>query len=122
MENAKLDKEIEQLFYYHKQATTLEEEYTDEIYDYLVACGKIILTKEQKLAIFANAKRLYATDLNGVLSSGTLEEANKAKTNLRLLKIGELPETEKAKIVSLSKRLSIKEYFDKIDNLKTTTT
>lgn len=46
---------IKQLLYFHKQATALEEEYLDEMYDFLVAEGTIHLTPKEKVAIFTSA-------------------------------------------------------------------
>jgi len=112
MERKELIKQAMDLFYNHKQATALEIEYTDEIYDLLVEQGYINLTKQQKVDIFARAKRLYATDLNVVVTAGTLEEIKEALENLRLLKRAELSDEQKQYLASLCKRISMKECFD----------
>jgi rRNA-processing protein FCF1 len=112
MERKELIKQTLDLFYNHKQATALDMEYTSEIYDLLVEQGYINLTKQQKLDIFAKAKRLYATDLNIVMTAGTLDEIKEAMNNLKRLKTNELDSEQREYLALLCKRLSMKECFD----------
>jgi len=112
MERKELIKQTLDLFYNHKQATALDMEYTSEIYDLLVEQGYINLTKQQKLDIFAKAKRLYATDLNIVMTAGTLDEIKVAMEKLKKLKRGELDTEQREYLALLCKRLSMKECFD----------
>lgn len=117
MERDKLISEIRQLFIFHKQATALEFEYSDEIYEYLVENSVIVLTNEQKLDIFAQAKRLYSTELSMQVESDELAKSKEALEILKNMKINRLAEQQNAYLGSLCKKICLKQYFDSIVNL-----
>ena len=117
MENTKTLSEIRQLFQFHKEATALDMEYTDEIYKYLVEKNAIVLTSQQKLDIFAQAKRLFVTELSMQVESDELDKSKAAQVLLYQLKINKLPPEQTAYIGSICMRISIKQYFDSIEKL-----
>ncbi len=63
MNRQKIIDDIDILLQHHKRGTALEEDYTKEIYDFLVEEGFIALTKEQKWAIFEVAKQAMKEEL-----------------------------------------------------------
>jgi ferritin-like metal-binding protein YciE len=117
MERKEMIAAIKQLFHFHKQATALEDEYLDEMYDFLVAEKKINLTGAEKLPIFTRAKQEYHAELNSRLKSDNRETIKQAGNLLRLLKINQLPKEENDKIASMCKRAILKSYFDKCEDI-----
>jgi hypothetical protein len=119
MERDKLIDQAKQLFFNHKQATALDEEYTSEIYDILVENGYIRRdNKEHRDEILGKATRIYAIELTNIVNTGTLEEGYIAGKKLRALKINEVDKEEKEKIALICKKLSIKICFDMNEILK----
>lgn len=119
MERDKLIDEVKQLFFNHKQATALEEEYTSEIYDFLVENGYIDRTnKEHRKEILEKATRIYSMELTSIINTGTLEEGYVAAIKLRMLKRNEMEQAEKEKIALICKKISIKICFDLNEILK----
>ena len=118
MERSKMIAEIKQLFAYHKMSTTLDHEYSGEIYDFLVAEGILVLTPERKLAIFADAKRVYMTELTMQFQTAFLTESLAAQETLKRLKLDKLTKDEKDHLTSICKRISLKQYFDTITNIE----
>ena len=117
MERDKMIVAIKQLLYFHKQATALEEEYIDEMYDFLVAEGTINLTPKEKVAIFTSAKRIYAGELEMKTHSDKSSIQKEAIILLRMLKINQLPQKEMDYITSMCKRMILKNYFDCTEKL-----
>lgn len=117
MERPELIKKIKELFFNHRQATDMDDEYTDEIYDFLVAEGRINLTNEQKLDIFVQGKRVYATELTMQVDSLDIAESKQALTTLRDMKMNRLPPDKKAYVGAICKRILIKQYFDRTETL-----
>ena len=118
MDRTKLIKEAKQLFHFHKQATTLDDEYTEEMYDFLIAEGLLNLTKEQKITIFADAKIDYMRELNFQSQSSDNNVSIRAGKLMRLMKLNQLPEDETKLLGQMCKVKSIKNYFDSIQNIE----
>lgn len=112
MERAEMIVAIKQLHHFHKQATALDEEYLDEMYDFLVAEKKINLTGKEKLAIFTKAKQMYHSDMESQTRSDSKATVKRAWEMLKLLKINQLPKDENDKIASMCKKSILKAYFD----------
>lgn len=119
MEREQLIILCKELFFNHKQATSLKEEYTEEIYDFLVNEKKIILTVEEKIAIFEMAKRDYGTELQSRINIKIDPElTKKALYNLRMLKLNQLSKPQNDYVKLLAKYICIVKYFDSIDELE----
>ncbi len=114
----KLLQQTRELFDNHKKAIAIEEEYTSEIYDFLIKEGKINLTKEEKSVIFAKATREYTTHMNNILSSGcSPQERTDVLAKLQLIKTDQLDGELKQQLVNASYRIAICECFDKLNYL-----
>jgi len=111
MDTPKLKAEIEQLFLYHKQAIALDDEYTDEIYDYLKKSGIIVLKAEEKVAIFEQVKLSFMKELKNITEVGDYKDAKNAVIIMAKLKRNSLEPDEQAKLWRICKRTIIKQYF-----------
>lgn len=117
MDRDELIKQTKQLFAFHKQATAFDSEYTTEIYDFLVDECRINLTAEQKVSIFADAKRDYYAEMELLLKSDDKHVANMAIDLMKKCKYNELPEEEMKKLGQMCKVKSIKMFFDTIETI-----
>ena len=112
MDRLKMIADIQDLWLNHKRATSLDFEYTELIYDFLIEEGKIDLTKEQKIVIFGKAKNLYKAELEIAIKTGTIKSMQQAQDDLKLVTVGKLNDRHKLRCVELSKIISVKEFFD----------
>lgn len=117
METTETIRAIKQLFFFHKQATAKDDEYTKEIYEYLIENHVINLTDEDKLAIFADAKVIFAVELTDLAHGDDIAVSKSSIMMLRKLKINQLPKKKMAYLGDLSRMLAIKKYFDSIEKL-----
>lgn len=117
-DRAKIIAKLRVLFDNHKRATSMDFEYSSDIYDFLEKEKRISLTKQEKSAIFAKAIREYTTHLNNVLNSGcSPDDYRDVLAKLQLVKTGQYSDEQMELLRKSCHRLSIIEYFDKINYL-----
>lgn len=108
---------IKELFFFHKQATALNEEYTAEIYDYLINKGLINLTNAEKVAIFADAKAMFVGDTQTLMADDDITVAKQAIVTMRRIRTNKMLPEQMEYLGKVSKRLCIKKYFNSIERL-----
>lgn len=117
-ERAKIIDKCRLLFTNHKQATAFDDEYSQEVYDFLVKEGIINLTLEEKKAIFAQAKEIYSNELDARIMTEELGRSKQAMILKRLLRTGEMTETQRDYLVRLSVKIILKGHFDNVKSLE----
>jgi len=117
MERKQLISDTTTLFGYHKQATALESEYSHEIYRFLLEEGHIVLTAQDKLAIFADARQLLIAELQMQIDMGSIEETRNALGFLTNIKTNRMTPEQAKKIGGMCERIILKRYFNSIDTL-----
>jgi len=105
---------INDLFHHHRQSTSLDIEYTDDIFDFLTAKGIISQTRDEKMLIFGKAKISYKEELEIIVKVGNLEQLEQAKRDLRKFEAGYMEGLHKERCQQISRQLSIKQYFDTV--------
>lgn len=109
-----IEETIKNLIHHHKQATSLDKEYTPEIYDHLTEAGKMTLTREEKFTIFDIAKEMYKQELSDLMKVGNIDELKASGRAIKRMEADIPNADDKARIVEISKIISIKNYFDKL--------
>ena len=117
-ERAKIIDKCRLLFTNHKQATAFDDEYSQEVYDFLVQEGIINLTLEEKKTIFAQAKEIYSNELDARIMTEELGRSKQAMKLKRLLRTGEMTETQRDYLVRLSVKIILKGHFDNVKSLE----
>ena len=117
-ERAKIIDKCRLLFTNHKQATAFDDEYSQEVYDFLVQEGIINLTLEEKKTIFAQAKEIYSNELDARIMTEELGRSKQAMILKRLLRTGEMTETQRDYLVRLSVKIILKGHFDNVKSLE----
>lgn len=117
-ERAKMIDKCRLLFTNHKQATAFDNEYSHEVYDFLVQEGIINLTLEEKKAIFAQAKEIYSNELDARIMTEELGRSKQAMILKRLLRTGEITETQRDYLGKLSIKIILKGHFDNVKSLE----
>lgn len=117
-ERAKMIDKCRLLFTNHKQATAFDDEYSQEVYDFLVKEGVINLTLEEKKTIFAQAKEIYSNELDARIMTEELGRSKQAMILKRLLRTGEMTETQRDYLVRLSVKIILKGHFDNVKSLE----
>lgn len=117
-ERAKIIDKCRLLFTNHKQATAFDDEYSQEVYDFLVQEGIINLTLEEKKAIFAQAKEIYSNELDARIMTEELGRSKQAMILKRLLRTGEMTDTQRDYLGKLSIKIILKGHFDNVKSLE----
>lgn len=117
-ERAKIIDKCRLLFTNHKQATAFDDEYSQEVYDFLVQEGIINLTLEEKKTIFAQAKEIYSNELDARIMTEELGRSKQAMILKRLLRTGEMTETQRDYLGKLSIKIILKGHFDNVKSLE----
>jgi|GEM_PF-5816003 len=117
-ERAKIIDKCRLLFTNHKQATAFDDEYSQEVYDFLVKEGIINLTLEEKKAIFAQAKEIYSNELDARIMTEELGRSKQAMILKRLLRTGEMTDTQRDYLGKLSIKIILKGHFDNVKSLE----
>lgn len=117
-DRAKMIDKCKQLLTFHKQATAFDDEYSQEVYDFLIKEGIINLTLEEKKTIFAQAKEIYSNELDARIMTEELGRSKQAMILKRLLRTGEMTETQRQYIGKLSIKIILKGHFDNVESLE----
>lgn len=117
-ERAKIIDKCRLLFTNHKQATAFDDEYSQEVYDFLIQEGIINLTLEEKKTIFAQAKEIYSNELDARIMTEELGRSKQAMILKRLLRTGEMTDTQRDYLGKLSIKIILKGHFDNVKSLE----
>lgn len=117
-ERVKIIDKCRLLFTNHKQATAFDDEYSQEVYDFLIQEGIINLTLEEKKAIFAQAKEIYSNELDARIMTEELGRSKQAMILKRLLRTGEMTDTQRDYLGKLSIKIILKGHFDNVKSLE----
>lgn len=117
-ERSKMIDKCRLLFTNHKQATAFDNEYSHEVYDFLVLEGIINLTLEEKKTIFAQAKEIYSNELDARIMTEELGRSKQAMILKRLLRTGEMTDTQRDYLGKLSIKIILKGHFDNVESLE----
>lgn len=108
---------VKDLFINHKQATVLEGEYTDEIYEFLVSEKLLVINYAEKQEIYQQAYRQYIDSLISCASTAEYGMSYDAVRDLKYLKDHYPNRKHRLYIKSICQKIVMKKFFDEVKSI-----